>query len=176
MNHVMIDIETLGTKPGAVILSLAAVQFDLSGKIGEMWAGNINIQEQLDKGSVIEAGTLLWWERQDKEARDAAYVLSSNTAEQMLNAFAIWYRTLGLEYPWGNSARFDMGLLENLYLRLNMQPPWKHYNERDCRTIEFLAPSIRKAIERTGAHSPIEDCKYQIEYVTKTLKAIGYGN
>ena len=29
MEHIMIDIETLGTKPGSIILSIAAVKFDI---------------------------------------------------------------------------------------------------------------------------------------------------
>lgn len=69
---------------------------------------------------------------------------------------------------WGNSVRFDVGILETAYRadgRESLTLPWKFRNEMDVRTLVAFAPAIKDHYPFTGVeHNPIDDCKYQIGY------------
>src|ERR1700721_3055421 len=69
MNHVMADIETLGTRPGSVILSIGAVAFDHRQGLGPEFHVKINQQSSERAGLTVDKGTLAWWMRQSPEAR-----------------------------------------------------------------------------------------------------------
>jgi DNA polymerase III epsilon subunit-like protein len=64
---IMIDIETLGTEPGSIITSIAAVPFNRNGEMGKAFYMNIDIQSSIDAGLTINAETLKFWmeQRQD---------------------------------------------------------------------------------------------------------------
>jgi len=62
MQHVMIDIETLGLHANCVILTIGAIQFDLeSGNIGESFSRTVDIDDQVKRGRTISGDTLKWW-------------------------------------------------------------------------------------------------------------------
>ena len=64
--NVMVDIETLGRKPGIIILSVALVEFDIkTGKILKTLEKNLSLAESLKKDFKIDSDTLKWWLKQD---------------------------------------------------------------------------------------------------------------
>lgn len=94
---------------------------------------------------------------------------------EVLMMFTQWLKAQheSNKYLWGNSAAFDLGLLTCAYERCGMQIPWAFWNERCCRTIVVLNPKIRDMMEKpAGAHDPVIDCGYQIDYVVKTIKSL----
>ncbi len=174
----MIDIETLGTQPGAVILSIAAVEFDLkTGETGSIFHQDIDIESSVKQGLKIDASTVIWWLKQDKEAQKKITELHRNRLKNVLRAFGVWLRDW---FPadvklWGNSARFDLGLLEAAYNSCDMQLPWNHFNECDVRTLVMFAPEIKKETEFVGIkHYPIDDCKHQIKYCSKIYQKLNF--
>jgi hypothetical protein len=57
--HVMIDIETLDTAKTAVILAIAAVEFNLqTGEIGRTFYEKVDIGSQSKHGRTIDGDTL----------------------------------------------------------------------------------------------------------------------
>jgi hypothetical protein len=52
--HIMVDIETLGTEPGAVILSVACVRFSDEAH----FSFNLNVAEQMGLGAHTDTRTL----------------------------------------------------------------------------------------------------------------------
>lgn len=69
----------------------------------------------------------------------------------------------------GNSARFDLGLLENAYDKAMLSIPWKFYQERCVRTLVSFNPEIKNNLEFTGtAHNALADCYHQIKYCNLT--------
>ena len=53
--HVMIDIETLGSKPGSVIVAIAAVRFDLdTGNVKKSYVSHVDPDSCVKKGLKIE--------------------------------------------------------------------------------------------------------------------------
>lgn len=70
MKDIMVDIETLGTKPGCVILSIGAVQFNpFSDELGQEFYNNINADDAERKGFFKDARTVDWWSKQSPESR-----------------------------------------------------------------------------------------------------------
>ncbi len=65
--HAMIDIETLGTEPGSVVLSVGAVKFDPFNNIepnnGKHWM--LDVDAQTNVGRLVDESTLAWWGKQD---------------------------------------------------------------------------------------------------------------
>ncbi|POO54357.1 hypothetical protein CPJ18_02345 [Agrobacterium rosae] len=62
MLDLMIDIETLGTAPGSVILSVGAVTFNAeTGEFGEGFYAAVEPQSAVDMGLTIDVSTLKWW-------------------------------------------------------------------------------------------------------------------
>ncbi|MCI2229561.1 3'-5' exoribonuclease [Polaribacter sp. MSW13] len=178
MTDLMIDIETLGTKPGSVILSIAAVEFDLkTGKTGSIFYQDIDLDSCVKQGLSIDVSTVLWWLEQPKEIQNTIIIGHRNQLKNVLRRFGMWIsdNTPKDVKIWGNSARFDLGLLEAAYDSCNMRLPWNHYNECDVRTIVMFAPDIKKEMKFEGIkHNPIYDCKHQIRYCSKIYQTLNF--
>ena len=72
--HAMIDLETLGTKPDCVVLTLGAIKFNPYTQT-EPDKGlyiRLDVDEQTKMGPSVDDGTLEWWGKQDKAIRDEA--------------------------------------------------------------------------------------------------------
>ena len=71
----MIDIETLGTGPDAVVLSVGAVKFSpynpQEPHAKTLWKPNID--EQTTAGRSVLESTLEWWAKQPKHIQDEAF-------------------------------------------------------------------------------------------------------
>lgn len=172
--HIMIDIETLGVKNTAPILSIAAVEFSLQDPIEKpkQFYMNVDIDSCLDFGCRLEMPTIKWWLKRTSEEQlhvtdhdgiPLAIVLLK------LQDFIKKFDSKEVRI-WGNSARFDLGILSHAYQVCETELPWNHYNELDVRTIVAFNPSIKEDQKFKGArHNPVNDCLHQIAYVTKTL-------
>lgn len=68
-NHVMLDLETYGTRPNSVILAIGAVAFNPSSpKLGPEFYSVINYKSSLTAGLLADLATIEWWSRQGAEA------------------------------------------------------------------------------------------------------------
>ncbi len=183
---IMLDIETLGTESNSVILSIGAAFFNIeTSDIGDAFHRHIGIKDSIKNGLNMNTDTILWWLKQSKESQEkllegqkVGYSLESSLQEFTKFCWS------GPMYPstgsvsscqiWGNSARFDCGLLQNAYNKLGMAIPWDFRKERCLRTLVSFAPDIANNWVRTGtAHDALDDCKNQIGYcceIWKTLK------
>ncbi len=171
LGHLMIDIETMGNKSNSVICSIAAVEFDLkTGATGRVFNRKIRIDSCLKAGLKVDGSTLEWWMMQSQEARESLFKNGFdgvNDLSYVLRDFFDFVESLNAlkVEVWGNGARFDLGLLENAFNALNMAAPWKHWNERDVRTLVSFAPQIKKDTPFSGVkHDALADCYHQIKY------------
>lgn len=180
MKHLMIDLETLGTKHKAVVLSIGAVVFDLkTGATGEEFKIDIDVLDSIEKGFNVEHDTYQWWLFQSKQAHQHL-IEGQREAVSVNDAVLSFIRFVQANfkdfscYPWGNSARFDIGLLETLFEYSGHSLPWKHRNEMDVRTLVAFNPEIKANTEFVGVqHQPVDDCKHQIKYCHNTYKSLG---
>jgi len=170
----MLDLETLGTKPGSVILSIGAVQFDLdTGKLGESFYQNIDIQSCLDAGLTIDPDTLYWWLKQDERAGEAVQS-DKCSLEDACVKFSNWTHNKGREnlQLWGNGSSFDCVLLESAFYSVyGANFPIPFWNWRDMRTIVNLAPEHKKV--RVGtAHNALDDAISQVGTLCNAWRAL----
>lgn len=170
MNHICVDLETLDTRATSVFLSLAAIQFDLEGNIGKQFKMNVELRDAMKHGLTVGAGTLQFWLEQKPETMklmfDNPYKL-----KDVLIGFIGWIEDLGIEKPkvWGNSARFDLGILMNAYEKLEINAPWNFRDEYCYRTIKNLFPAIQHSYVGE-AHDPLSDCRNQILLLQRIYK------
>lgn len=171
----MIDIETFGTKSNSVIVSIGAVVFDLeSGKTGSLFHMDISASDCVKNGLKIDSDTFIWWLKQPKEAQRKITEDKNRKSLKiaLLNLGRFIYDNCPPDIQvWGNSARFDLGLIENAFDVIGFKLPWNHYNERDVRTLVSFAPEIKNNMPFTGIkHYAIDDCKHQIKYCSEIYK------
>jgi exodeoxyribonuclease VIII len=110
-NHIMVDLETMSTQSYAAIISIGAVKFDLNtGKIGDTFYRNIDLQSALDSGLLVNSASILWWMNQNKKSiRDL-----QNDKVELYSALLDFAKFCsGDYYVWGNSAKFDLGILQS---------------------------------------------------------------
>lgn len=177
MKDVMLDLETLGTAPGSVILSIGAVVFDENG-LGEEFYRVVNTDSCVAAGLTIDASTLEWWERQTPEAREVleqAKVGGGNLHDVLL-AFTCW---LNEQAPlkeirlWGNGSDFDNVLVERAYAAVKSLYPLRFYNHRCYRTLKNLITEVYVPLERQGTyHNALDDAKTQAVHAGRILKLL----
>lgn len=161
---VMIDIESLGTSPDCVILSIGAVLFDPKGMgVVEKLELRPSVEGQTDKfNRSIDEGTLLWWSQQSTEAMTEALSdegrISFKECMDALYKFA-WNRRA----VWSNGAGFDVVVMESAFKNLDMSIPWPFYTVRDTRTLfDITNVSLRdKKYNTKTTHRAIEDAEHQ---------------
>ena len=171
MTDLMIDIETMGNKSFAAIVSIAAVEFDITtGETGNEFYENVSLDSCLQSGLKVDASTVLWWMQQSEDAR-TKFVQSPIHLAEALQKFTFFCKpNLAV---WGNSNRFDLGILENAYSVLSLSIPWKFWNERDVRTLVSFRPEIKDEHVFVGTpHNALDDCHNQIQYCHKIWKSI----
>ena len=161
MRHTMLDLETLGTRPGSVIRSIAAVEFEFNGKIGETFYRNIDLRSCEDAGLIIDPDTAAWWSQQSKEAQKQLLVDQQKLVDVVL-AFGRWFNHDA--YLWAHGAAFDPVLWQAATEAVGEGIPWKFWNVRDTRTVFDLRRFDPRDISRdTLPHSALDDARWQIE-------------
>lgn len=171
MQHLMIDLETYGTRPGAVIRSIGAVIFD-DKSIGKEFYTNLTTEDQIAKGCHVDQGTVDWWNRQSKEAQNQL-LTNQQSFEVGMNQFLTFYRSNKPTFVWSQGSNFDSVLLDRSFELFGMKIPWRFYNTRDTRTIYHVAGLDIKTIIRDGTyHNSLDDAKHQILCVQESLRRI----
>lgn len=167
MIDVMIDLETLGTDPGCVILSIGAVSFKTAAPTA--FYERISRIKSLDEGFVEDENTVEWWNKQDSEVRKEAYG-GIHTPEEVLSKFSKYLTDLGDEVRiWGNGANFDNVILAAAYKKLNLPVPWKFWNDRCYRTLKNLYPELPIPPFFGSKHNALNDALHQADHATVIL-------
>lgn len=179
--HVMLDLETMGTRAGAVILSIGAVAFNEEGiathKTPYQFHVHLDIIDQMAKGAHLDPKTVLWWLDQKKEAQQAivdgqkSRKINTYTA---LSDFGNWFREMGGEEIWGNGADFDLPLLSDMFQRFSVAVPWGYNKGRCCRTVMALA-GVKMGhfgTKNALAHDALADAIYQASEVAAAMRSL----
>lgn len=175
--HIMLDLETLGTNSQAVIVSIGAVRFDELGvAVGDDFYAVLNREQQVALGRTIDAGTVNWWMQQSEQARKV-FTEKSEFASPALHRFSEWVGLSKDPYMWGNGADFDCVILGSLYDTMGAKKPWSYSRNRCFRTLKniALAKDSHKMPEREGTyHNALDDAVYQaycaVAYLNGKLK------
>lgn len=178
MVEIMLDLETMGKGPRAAITQIGAVAFDAERQIilGR-FQRNVDLESSVRCGGEMDASTVLWWLRQSDEAR-AAYEHATCTIHTALMCFVEFIATYeaaecdGLPV-WGNGASFDNVILRGAYERIEMQAPWRFWQDRCYRTVKAMNKDV--PFERVGVHHlAVDDAESQALHLMKLLNAGGH--
>ena len=174
-NHLMIDLETLGTDPYSLILSISAVIFNpFTGEDGKRFELFIDPQDGLNEGFKVTGDTILWWLGQEDGPRMEIVEKCVNgyTVSGALLQFSRFIEDNNVTYLWGKGPSFDLSRLTESYDKLNMTRPWKYWNERCVRTMIDLVPQTRDIPFVGDKHNGIDDSLHQIKQVHESLKEL----
>lgn len=173
---IMVDLETLGTQPGSVILSIGAVEFDIDKGLGETFYAVISHASSRQAGLTEDANTLAWWAKQSDAAREILRHVDDANAPTLRTALHEFGEFLKRDDEvWGNGSDFDNVLLASAYEAVGIPLPWKFWNNRCYRTLKNLRPDIR--LERVGTHhNALDDAKTQAIHAIQLLRALVPGN
>lgn len=170
--HLMLAIETMGNQSYASIISIGALEFDIeTGVTGKEFYADVSLQSCIDLGLTISASTIKWWLRQSDNARLQFANAETTPILEVLSKFSDFCNK---EYEiWGNSARFDCGILQNAYDKANAPIPWDFRKERCVRTLVSFNPSIKETFPSAGiAHNALHDCYFQVGYCSAIWKSL----
>lgn len=190
MKSFMLDLETLGTTPGCVVLSIGIVPFNpFAEKVDDVLGDNgfhvvINKQSCIDAMLHVDNSTAQWWAKQSEEARHVLRQASDLEAseplqdalemtEDYVNQFVEAKKAL----IWGNGADFDNPILTVAARQVGVELPWK-WGNRCYRTVknaaEFMHPGFKAPkLTRHGTyHNALDDAKSQALHMWELLQSL----
>ena len=167
--HVMLDLETFGTKPGSVLRSIGAVRFTLQGGLLDEFYTNIDRASCEESGLAVDPDTERWWSQQSKEAQDGLLV-DCRPLPEVVKSFSGWFNKSPQAYLWSQGSNFDGPLWEAACVKVSLAPPWKFFNARDTRTAYDIGGLDPRSVPRAGTyHNALDDAKHQATCVIKAL-------
>ena len=104
MNHLMVDLETMGNGTYAPVVSIGAVFFDpASGATGDQFQVNISLESSMRHRARPDASTIMWWMGQSEEARSSLLdnPLELSTALSRFNDFIFENTNSKFVQVWG---------------------------------------------------------------------------
>lgn len=174
MNRIMLDLETYGRGPHALVLSMGACFFD-EEEVGDSIYMILSREDQWGKRE-INADTIKWWDEQGEAARKVLDAPQTPVLH-VLNSFAAFIAAFA-DFPdsveiWGNGATFDNVIMSTLYEDFNVRRPWSYSGDRCYRTLKNIAVPFGAddLPEFEGAkHNALDDAIYQAAMCGRYLK------
>lgn len=171
--HLSLDLETLGTRPGSVVLSIGAVVFrPATGEICRAFHANLLPEPQIDAGMTADAATAQWWAAPARRQAWEMLLLGRQPPLRALGALAGLFEDWHCTAVWGHGAGFDVTLTEAAMGAFGIVPPWHFTVARDTRTL-FAAAGVQ--VDRSGGlhHHALADATAQAEAVVRAYRALG---
>lgn len=174
MNDYSIDLETLGKRYDAPIVSIGVQQFDRNtGKLGQTFYRVVDLNSSVKAGRV-DGSTVAWWIEQNAKAKT---VFAKDTPKvglaTALDELARWMRSMkGVPRVYGNGATFDISILEYAFDHggVGLTEPWEFWNVRDMRTLVDAAgydSAKETPVVRVGTHhNALDDAIYQANVIS----------
>ena len=173
---IMLDLETLGTKPGCVVLQIGAVEFNEKGIVGEHYV-SIDPESCAQWGLTIEPRTVMWWMDQSQDARDFITKGRHSELDVALAGFISAFKWKGKQV-WANGAGFDFQILKAAFNAVGHDAPWQFWDECDYRTIKNLIGRDvfdKLRVEPSVAHNALADATAQAETLIAMLDHLNGG-
>ena len=174
MTDVSLDIETLGTEEGAIVLSIGAVEFDTqSDKMIDTFYVNIDVISSLNFGLIANKDTVDWWSDQERDKAHDMLLEDQRPLPTALLMFSDWLTRIGPQNIWAKPPKFDCGLLEAAYRATNIPVPWDHRKPLCVRTAIRMSGINEKEIPFSGTeHNALDDAIHQAKIVQRSFGVV----
>lgn len=150
--HVMLDIETLDTRPGAAIVSIGAIFFapDAGLSVKNPFFELVDVASCIKAGLHMDAGTIAWWMQQTDAARSQLFDQPRTELRAACKHFREWVLSSAWQEPiepqdvvvWSNGANFDGPILKRAFESVDEAWPFVFCQELCYRTLCWLAPEL----------------------------------
>lgn len=179
--HLMIDLETLGTSPTAVIASIAAVWFhpekaDEKDCVLDTFHVHIELESYKEFGSAftMDAATLKFWFQQSSELQQKTLVNQNavplRTALEQFLKFAGEHMTQFTKV-WCQGTDFDMPILRNAVKAVDEEVPWNFWQAADSRTL-FFVTKVGNPPKGEDHHDALADAVSQATWVWQAYRKL----
>jgi len=179
MNHMMLDLETMGLGGRSAIVSIGAVAFDPeSGVLGESFYTNVDLSSCIEYGLEVDGTTVAWWITQSSDAKRSLFK-DAKPLDEALKAFTQFLRQFEKVKVWGNGLGFDNVIIKNAYAAVSQERPWNDFQDRDMRTIVDMTESIhgKQTFVKEGvAHNALDDAVNQAKFVSHCYQILKCNN
>lgn len=177
--HIMIDLETEGTRAGCAIRQIGAASFNPhTGEVGRTFEMNLDLLEQYLKLRLeTDPETIVWLNALPADIQEAM----TRDPQPVGEVIIALIRAFDWEHPdmrlWCHGATFDEPILRELIVRFGIETdlkklvPWKYTQVRDTRTF-FELTGVKVQRDPLKAHTGLEDCLKQIEAVAQAYQVI----
>lgn len=165
----MIDLETLGTRHGALILQIGACYFNReTGEIGVGFSANVDAGLMVDEFTV-DMSTIKWWFEQSDKARQLVTENPQPLVDVLISLSQFLHKP---DIMVWSHATFDIPILVNAFEKARITFPVPFRNMRDIRTLMDLSKH-RSTIERSGVHHhALDDAKFQAQYCSEAMRKL----
>lgn len=164
-NHVMIDLETLGTRAGGGILAVGACTLDGTKIFYKKVLPSSNICYNL----FTDASTIEWHEKQSEEVYRENFS-GTTDLKAVLQEFSAWLSEIPNLVVWANGANFDLPILEEAFHCCEIKTPWKYNATRCHRTLkELFLKYVPYPPEAKDKHTALSDAISQAAHATTIL-------
>lgn len=181
--HVMVDLETLGLKPGCPIVSIGAVVFMNAPEFRDnLFYCTIAPESQYDIMDSADQSTLNWWNKQSEEAK-AEVFNNPNSIDIVaaLHRFRSFLEQLQVTSQdeiviWGNGASFDEPILLEAFTRTLVAIQWNYRNSFCFRTLKMLAEmyNIELPTFEGIKHNALADARYQAQCALRVFNTLDH--
>lgn len=164
---ICVDIETLGTSPDTVILSIGACVWNLdSNTVSDCYYSEIK-STQFKR--TTDADTLEWWKIQRELGTH--FPDGKESLRTVLGDFCAWTaKHVGPIYS--NGTDFDITILTHALKQEDYLIPWAYYAVRDYRTLRQLFPHVKAPQANSKKHHAMYDAIYETQHLLEILRHI----
>lgn len=166
MKSVMLDLETLSTRPDAAILSFGLVEFTEQGVVN-----SVGMALRMDEVTGhIDPRTVAWWMNQNEAARNFSFG-GEYTRTTVAATLSEWLANV--DELWANDPDADVVWLRSWWDRLPSQFGRFPVSYRACRSVRTIYAEAKRLSIQYGhicgnghvAHNPVDDAALQARAV-----------
>lgn len=170
MEHIVIDLETLGKRAGCRVLSVALCRASDEAHVQV----NLQIDAQVGAGMLPDdPETVQWWREQPIEVWNAS-VVNPIELRAGLEYLGNWIKGAGgSDYcVWGYGAGFDLPVLKHLYATFGVALPWAHWQEMCARTVRTLSGVDPEQFRVLPKHNPTNDVLTEVRWLKSGMATL----
>jgi len=182
MVDIIIDLETLGTRPGCIILEVGACAVDpRTGAITANFSRRLDevFTRELEPLTLDANNTINWWHGPEtvgtyytlvRRGLPGMFPRKSRDPRDTLTEFINWFDVTVERHDaetirvWANGPAFDISILCAAFDRYRLPRPWVCWQERCVRTALEQAGYERGSIgwiERGPRHRALNDARHE---------------